>query len=84
MVVLITTDGSNDSTGSAEWKLSINFTKGNTKLSLILHYNGDEGHLYVNKTETGKSKVHDNKWWNDFFSGNLSKDFTNNKQRKNF
>ena len=33
--------GINDSTGSAEKKISINFSKANTKYCLSLHYNGD-------------------------------------------
>ena len=36
----------NDSTGAAEKEIS----KVNTKLWLSLHYNGDEGYFYVNKT----------------------------------
>ena len=36
----------NDSTGAAEKEIS----KVNTKFCLSLHYNGDEGYFYVNKT----------------------------------
>ena len=43
------TQGINDSTGSAEKSISINFNKANTKFCLILYYNGDESYLYVNK-----------------------------------
>ena len=35
------TSGINDSTGTAEKKSSINFSKANTKFCLILHYNDD-------------------------------------------
>ena len=38
-----------NSNGEAE-KNSINFSKGNTKFCLNLHYSGDESFLYVNKT----------------------------------
>ena len=41
----------NDSFGSAEKKLSINFTKANTKVSLSLHYNGDNTYLFFNGKE---------------------------------
>ena len=44
-------DGIIDSTGEAEKKFIINFSKANTKLCLSLHYHGDGSYLYVNKTE---------------------------------
>ena len=54
------TQGINDSTGSAEKKFSINFSKANTKSCLSLHGNGYESYLYVKKTEIYKFKVNDN------------------------
>ena len=33
-------------------KFSITFSKANTTFCFSLHYNGDESHLYVSKTET--------------------------------
>ena len=32
-------------------KISINFSKANTKFFLSLHYNGGESYLHVNKTD---------------------------------
>ena len=37
-------------------KLSINFSKANTKLCLSLHYNGDNSYLFVNEKEIFKVK----------------------------
>ena len=66
----------NDSTGSAEKKISINFSKSNTKSCLSLHYNADESYLYVNKTEIYKFKAKDNISWYTFCLGSVSKYFT--------
>ena len=41
-------------------KNNINFSKGNTKFCLSLHYSGDESFLYVNKTVIYKFKGKDN------------------------
>ena len=71
---------------TAEKKISINFTKANTKCFLSLHYNGYESYLYVNnngyenylfvnKTETCKFKALDNIPWYQFCLGCMSKDF---------
>ena len=54
------THGINDSTGAAGKKISINFSKVNTKFCLSLYYNGDESYLYVNKTEICKFKTKHN------------------------
>ena len=43
-----------------ETKLSINFTKTNTKFSVILHYSNDGKYLYMNKTKIYKFEGHDN------------------------
>ena len=51
-------DHFNDSVGTAEKKIAINFTKVNTKFSLSLFYNGDESYLHMNKTEICKFKAH--------------------------
>ena len=48
------TKGINDSVGVA--KISINFSKANTKFCLSQHYNGNESYLYVNKTEIVQGK----------------------------
>ena len=55
-----TTECINDSTGAAEKKISINFSKTNTKCFLTLHYNGDESYLHINKTEMYKCEAKDN------------------------
>ena len=39
------TDDINDSVGTAEKKLSIGFTKANTKLTFSLYYIGDENYI---------------------------------------
>ena len=43
--------------GSPEKKISINFTKANTKYSLSLHYNADNSYLFINRKETIKLKT---------------------------
>ena len=47
-------------------KISISFSKSNTKLCLSLNYNDDESYLYVNKTEICKFKTTDNISWYNF------------------
>ena len=54
------TDDINDSTGAAEKKFKINFSKANTKFCLSLHYNSDESYLLINKTEICKFKAKGN------------------------
>ena len=54
------TDDINNSTGAAEKKIKINFTKANTKFCLSLHCNGDESYLFINKTEICKFKAKGN------------------------
>ena len=41
----------NGSFGAAEKKFSINFTKGNTKFCLSLHYSHDNSYLFINGKE---------------------------------
>ena len=74
------TQGINDSTGSLEKKLSINFSKANKKYCLSLHYNSDESYLYVNTTGICKFKTKDNIRWYNFYLGSVSKDFTKGEQ----
>ena len=50
----------NGSLGSPEKKISINFSKSNTKFCLSLHYNADNSYLFVNGKEIFKLKA-DNK-----------------------
>lgn len=47
---------------------------------MSLHYNGDEIYLYLNKTDTCKSKVPCNISWCEFCLGSVSKDFTKDQQ----
>ena len=47
----------NGSFGSPEKKFSINFSKANTKFCLSLHYNADNGYLFVNGKEIFKFKA---------------------------
>ena len=61
-------------------KISINFSKANTKFFLSLHYNGGESYLHVNKTEIYKFKVKFNIIWHNFCLGSASKDFTIDRQ----
>ena len=74
------TEGINSSVGTAEIKISIKFSKDNTKLCLSLHYNGDESYLYVNNTEIYKFKAKDIISGYNFCLENVSKDFTKNEQ----
>ena len=54
------TFGINGSFGAPEKKFSINFSKGNTKFCLSLHYNADNSYWFVNRKEIFKFKA-DNK-----------------------
>ena len=49
-------------------KISINFTKANTKFGLSLIYNGkgDDSYLYVSKTEIYTFRSKDNISWYNF------------------
>ena len=42
------TSGINGTFAAPEKKFSINFSKGKTRFSLTLHYNGDISYLFVN------------------------------------
>ena len=65
-------------------KVSINFgkilLKFCLKFCLSLPKNGTERYLYVNETEIRKFKANDNIRWYNFCLGNVSKDFTKDKQ----
>ena len=68
------TDDINGSIGTAEKKLSINFSKAKTKFCLSLHYNGDNSYLFVNGKETYKFKVENKNvdFRTQFCPGNIS------------
>ena len=51
------TFGNNGKFGSPEKKVSINFSNGNIKFCLSLHYNFDNGYLLVNGKEIFKFKT---------------------------
>ena len=62
---------------SAEKLYSINFTKGNTKFCLSLHYNGADSYLFVNGPEIHKFPAKDseiNPY--ELCLGNISKDWS--------
>ena len=65
-------DGINDNTGAVK-KISINFSRVNTKFYLNLHCNSDESYLYGNRTDICKFKAHENMSWYNFFLGSISK-----------
>ena len=58
-----TSDDINGSTGAAEKSFSIYFCKAKRTYCLILHYNYDKIHLFVNRKENYKFKA-DNKNFN--------------------
>ena len=65
-------------------KLSINFTKANTKFCLSLHYNADNSDLFVNGKEIFKFKA-DNKnikFPTRFCLGSISDGFSNTESRE--
>ena len=51
------TFGVNGSFGSQEKKVSIDFSKANTKFCLILHYNADNSYFFLNGIEIIKFKA---------------------------
>ena len=63
-------------------KNSVNFSKVNAKFCLSLHYNDDESHLYVNKTEIYKFKPKHNINWYNSCLVSISKDFTKDEQSR--
>ena len=63
-------------------KSSINFSKIYAKCCLSFHYNDDESHLYVNKTEIYKfNPKHNINWYNSCLVS-VSKDFAKDEQSK--
>ena len=76
--------GINGSFGSPEKKISINFTKANTKLCLSLHYHADNSYLFVNGKEIFKFKAN-NKNANistQFCHGSISNGFSVTESRE--
>ena len=68
---------------SAEKLYSINFTKKNTTFCLSLHYNRENGYLFVNGTEIIKFKAKDSKILADSLClGNISKDWSQDNMKK--
>ena len=67
----------------SEKRLSLNFRKANTTISLSLHYNGVNSYLFVNKTEIYRYKA-DNGTVNfpaQFWVGSISDEFGSNDIR---
>ena len=80
------TYGVNGKFGSAEKKISIKFTKLDTKFCLTLHHNDDNSYLFVNGKEIIKFKA-DNKNVNfptRFYLGNISDGFSATESREVF
>ena len=72
------TFGINGRFGSLEKKISINFSKANSKFCLSLHYNADNGFLFVNEKEIFKLKPtkKDANASKQFCLGNISNGFS--------
>ena len=77
------TQGLDDTTLKAEAKYPINFTQSGRRFVLSLHYNGSNSFLFVNATKVYQFKAK-NSVIKDYalYLGNVSKDFTTNKMRK--
>ena len=77
------TQGLDDTTLKAEAKYPINFTQSGKRFVLSLHYNGSNSFLFVNATKVYQFKAK-NSVIKDYalYLGNVSKDFTTNKMRK--
>ena len=76
--------GINGSFGLPDKKISINFTKTNTKLCLCSHYNVDNNYLFVNEKEIFNFKA-DNKNINfptQFYVGRISNRFRGTESRE--
>ena len=68
---------------SPEKMYSINFSKGNTKFSLSLNYNGANSYFFVNGTEIIKFKAkHSEIVASPLYLGNISKDWSVHNMRK--
>ena len=65
----------------AEKMYLINFTKGNTKFCLSLHYNGENSYLFVNGTEIIKFKDSEITPY-QLCLGNISKDWSVDNMKK--
>ena len=73
----------NGSFGSPEKKISINFSKSNTKFCLSLHYNADNSYLFVNGKEILKFKISTKKNFpTQFCLGSISNGFTATESRE--
>ena len=75
--------GINGTTIYAEKTYSINFTKTKRKFCLSLHYNGDNGYLFVNGKEICKFKAKDSELVPYTLRlGNISKGFSVDNMKK--
>ena len=73
-----------ESTLTAEKMYSINFTVTENKFCLSLHYNGGNSCLFVNGTEIIKFKAKDSAIVaSPLCLGNISKDWSTDKMKKN-
>ena len=77
------TQGSDDTTLTAEAKLSIDFTQSEIGFVLSLHCNGSNSFLFVNATKVYQFKAKDSEIKDYALRlGNISKDFTTNNLTK--
>ena len=77
------TQGLGEHSLTAEKLYSINFTKGNTKFCLSLHYNSANGYLFVNSTEIIEFKAKDsNITPYQLCLGNISKSWSVDNMKK--
>ena len=76
--------GINGSFGSPEKKFNINFTKGNRKSCLSLHYNADNRHLFVDGKQIFKFKTSNKNvnFQTQFCLGCISNGFSNTVSRE--
>ena len=54
------TDGVNNGVGEPEKRISVSSTKSKPKFCLSLHYNGEQCHFYINRTQICRFKGLDN------------------------
>ena len=77
------TQGLGEHSLTAEKMYSINFTVTNVQFCLSLHYNGENGYLFVNSIEIYKFKAKDSEVVaSPLCSGNISKDLSIDNMKK--
>ena len=76
--------GINGSFGPSEKKISINFSKANTKFCLSLHYDDNNTYLLVNQKENFKFKANNKNanFQTQFLFGSISNEFSATESRE--